>query len=185
MLRRSVALCDGPSLVRTLYSFNAPLRTLKYLSLPSDAFAPPQSIAIRAAVAGWNVIELPRAVALRSVEEANQLTVGPAPTGSTIITKRSLTRPTASSCGRSSFDCCHSPARVPARFFSSPAAASETTGGCSRYRAAGSRFGVELMEKPTKVACEQPAQIMLRARMWSVRIGDLELEDADNPRACA
>ena len=47
-----------------------------------------------------------------------------------------------------------------------------------------SAFGVELMKKPSEVACENPAQIMC-AQMWSVRMGDIELGHAtmlESPR---
>ncbi len=50
---------------------------LKYPLLPSDAFAPPQPSALRAAVAGWRATGLPSAVALRIVEETHQRTDGP------------------------------------------------------------------------------------------------------------
>ena len=41
------------------------------------------------------------------------------------------------------------------------------------------------MEKPAEMACEQRAQMMLRARMWGVCMGYVELEHAnmlENPR---
>jgi [histone H3]-lysine79 N-trimethyltransferase len=50
---------------------------LKYPPLPSDTFAPPQPNALRAAVAGWAATGLPRAIAMRIVEETYQHTVGP------------------------------------------------------------------------------------------------------------
>ena len=46
-------------------------------------------------------------------------------------------------------------------------------------------LGVELMEKPAEIACEQRAQMMVRAQMWGVCMGDVELEHAntlENPR---
>ncbi|KAH9971215.1 histone methylation DOT1 [Lactifluus volemus] len=42
-----------------------------------------------------------------------------------------------------------------------------------------SAFGVEVMEKLTEMACEQRAQMIMRARMWGVRMGDVELEHAN------
>ena len=35
------------------------------------------------------------------------------------------------------------------------------------------------MEKPSGMACEHRSQMMMRARMWGVRMGDVELEHAN------
>ena len=42
-----------------------------------------------------------------------------------------------------------------------------------------SAFGVEVMEKPAEMAREQRNQTMMRARMWGVSMGDVELEHAN------
>ena len=174
MPRRAVTLRVGPIFMRTLYSFNAPLHTLKYPPFSSDAFAPQQLIALCAAVTGWNAPGFTSALALRVVEETYQRTVGPR-THELNLIKCFLTQFTASSGYRSYLYFYPSPVRVPAHFFSSSTAASETIGG-------NSAFGVVVTEKTAEVACEQHAHVMLRARMWSVRMGNVELEHAEAHR---
>ncbi len=39
-----------------------------------------------------------------------------------------------------------------------------------------SAFGIEVMENPSEMACEQRAQMMMRACMWGIPIGDVKLE---------
>ena len=77
MLRRAFAFCDGPLFTPTLDSIHALLRALRYPPLPSDTFAPPQPNALRAAVSGCSATGLPRAIALRIVEETYQRSVCP------------------------------------------------------------------------------------------------------------
>jgi H3 lysine-79-specific histone-lysine N-methyltransferase len=178
MLRRAVALCDGPLFMRTLHSINALLRILKYPPLPSDAFAPPQPNALRSAVAGWNATGLPRAVALRIVEETYQRTVGPR--------THELNHYQAFS------DSVYGELMPPlvSRILSLARARPGTLlldlgGGVGNVvlqaalQSGCSAFGVELMEKPAEMACEQRAQMMMRAGMWGVRMGDVELEQAN------
>ena len=178
MLRRAVALCDGPLFVRTLDTINKLLRKLKYPPLPPDAFAPPKPNALRAAVAGWNAIGLPRSVALRIVEETYQRTVGPRthelnhyqafsdtvygelmPSLVSRLLSLSRARP-----GTLLLDLGSGVGNVVLH--------AALQSGCSA-------FGVEVMEKPSEMACEQRAQMMMRARMWGVRMGDVELEHAN------
>jgi len=40
-------------------------------------------------------------------------------------------------------------------------------------------FGVEVMKGPASLAREQRRQMMMRARMWGVSMGDVELEEGD------
>ncbi|KAI0297535.1 S-adenosyl-L-methionine-dependent methyltransferase [Multifurca ochricompacta] len=178
MLRRAVAICDGPLFMRTLDTINALLRILKYPPLPSDTFAPPQPNALRAAVAGWNTTGLPRAVALRIVEETYQRTVGPRThelnhyqafsdtvygelMPSLVSRLLSLTRACP---GMLLLDLGSGVGNIVLQ--------AALQSGCSA-------FGVELMEKPAEMACEQRAQMMMRARMWGLRMGDVELEHAN------
>ena len=177
-LRRAVTLCDGPLFMRTLDTINSLLRQLKYPPLPSDAFAPPQPNAFRAAVAGWSTTGLPRAVALRIVEETYQRTVGPRthelnhyqafsdsvygelmPSLVSRLLSLSRARP-----GTLLLDLGSGVGNVVLQ--------AALQSGCSA-------FGVEVMEKPAEMACEQRAQTMMRARMWGVRMGDVELEHAN------
>ncbi|KAH9171706.1 histone-lysine N-methyltransferase [Lactarius sanguifluus] len=178
MLRRAVALCDGPLFIRTLDSINALLRMLKYPPLPSDAFAPPQPNALRATVAGWSATGLPRPVALRIVEETYQRTVGPRthelnhyqafsdtvygelmPSLVSRLLSFARARP-----GTLLLDLGSGVGNVVLQ--------AALQSGCSA-------FGVELMEKPAEMACEQRAQMRMRAGMWGVRMGDVELEQAN------
>ena len=177
-LRRAVTLCDGPLFMRTLDSINALLRKLKYPPLPPDPFTPAQPNELRAAVAGWSATGLPRAVALRIVEETYQRTVGPR--------THELNHYQAFS------DTVYGelmPSLV-SRLLSLARARPDTLlldlgGGVGNVvlqaalQSGCSAFGVELMEKPAEMACEQRAQMMMRAGMWGVRMGDVELEHAN------
>jgi len=40
--------------------------------------------------------------------------------------------------------------------------------------------GIEVMENPSKMACEQRTQMMMHARMWGIPMGDVELEHVLN-----
>jgi H3 lysine-79-specific histone-lysine N-methyltransferase len=151
---------------------------LKYPPLPPDAFAPAQPNALRAAVAGWSATGLPRSVALRIVEETYQRTVGPR--------THELNHYQAFS------DTVYGelmPSLV-SRLLSLSRAQPDTllldlgsgVGNVVLHAALQSgcsAFGVEVMEKPSKMACEQRAQMMMRARMWGVHMGDVELEHAN------
>jgi [histone H3]-lysine79 N-trimethyltransferase len=164
--------------MRTLDTINMLLRRLKYPPLPPDAFAPPQPNAFRAAVAGWSGTGLPRAVALRIVEETYQRTVGPRThelnhyqafsdsvygelMPSLVSRLLSLTRARP---GMLLVDLGSGVGNVVLQ--------AALQSGCSA-------FGVEVMEKPAEMACEQRAQMIMRARMWGVRMGDVELEHAN------
>jgi [histone H3]-lysine79 N-trimethyltransferase len=178
MLRRAVALCDGPLFVQTLDTINSLLRTLKYPPLPSDTFAPPQPNALRAAVADWSATGLPRAIALRIVEETYQRTVGPRTHelsqyqafSDTVygelmpsLVSRLLSL-TGAGPGTLLLDLGSGVGNVVLH--------AALQSGCSA-------FGVEVMEKPSEMAREQRAQMMMRAGMWGVRMGDVELEHAN------
>jgi H3 lysine-79-specific histone-lysine N-methyltransferase len=175
MLRRSVALCDGPLFMRTLDTINTLLRMLKYPPLPSDAFAPPQPNALRAAVAGWSATGLPNSVALRIVEETYQRTVGPRthelnhyqafsdsvygelmPSLVSRLLSLTRTRPEMLLVDLGSG-------------VGNVVLHAALQSGCTA-------FGVEVMEKPAEMAREQRSQMMVRAQMWGVRMGDVELE---------
>jgi H3 lysine-79-specific histone-lysine N-methyltransferase len=177
-LRRAVARCDGPLFVQTLHFINSLLRTLKYPPLPSDVFAPPQPNVLRAAVADWSATGLPRAIALRIVEETYQRTVGPRThelsryqafsdtvygelMPSLVSRLLSLTR---AGPGTLLLDLGSGVGNVVLH--------AALQSGCSA-------FGVEVMGKPSEMAREQRAQMMVRARMWGVRMGDVELEHAN------
>lgn len=177
MLRRAVALCNGPLFVRTLNTINSLLRILKYPPLPSDAFAAPQP-KLRTAVADWSATGLPRAIALRIVEETYQRTVGPRTHelsqyqafSDTVygelmpsLVSRLLTL-TGAGPGTLLLDLGSGVGNVVLH--------AALQSGCSA-------FGVEVMEKPSEMAREQRAQMMMRARMWGVRMGDVELEHAN------
>lgn len=178
MLRRAVTLCDGPLFLRTLDTINTLLRRLKYPPLPSDTFAPPQPNALRAAVAGWSATGLPAAVAVRIVEETYQRTVGP--------------RTHELSHYRAFSDSVYGelmPSLV-SRLLSLSRAQPGTllldlgsgVGNVvlqAALQSGCSAFGVEVMERPAGMACEQREQIMMRAQMWGVRMGDVELEHAN------
>jgi H3 lysine-79-specific histone-lysine N-methyltransferase len=178
MLRRAVTRCDGPLFLSTLDTINKLLRMLKYPPLPSDIFAPPQPNALRTAVAGWSATGLPRAVALRIVEETYQRTVGPRThelnhyqafsdtvygelMPSLVSRLLSLTR------------------AQPGTLFLDLGSGVGNVVLHAALQSGCSAFGVEVMEKPAAMAREQHAQMMMRARMWGVRVGDIELQQAN------
>jgi H3 lysine-79-specific histone-lysine N-methyltransferase len=39
-----------------------------------------------------------------------------------------------------------------------------------------SAFGIEVIENPSEMVCEQCTQMMMRACMWGILMGDVELE---------
>lgn len=177
-LRRAVTLCDGPLFMRTLDTINKLLRMLKYPPLPSDTFAPPQPNALRAAVTDWSATGLPSAVALRIVEETYQRTVGPR--------THELNHYQAFS------DTVYGelmPSLVSRLLFLTRANPDTLfldlgsgVGNVVLHAALQSgctAFGVEVMEKPAEMAREQRTQLMMRARMWGVRMGDVELEHSN------
>ena len=162
----------------TLDTINKLLRKLKYPPLPSDTFAPPQPNALRAAVAGWSATGLPPAVALRIVEETYQRTVGP--------------RTHELNNYRAFSDTVYGelmPSLVSRLLFLTRANPDTLfldlgsgVGNVVLHAALQSgctAFGVEVMEKPAEMAREQRTQLMMRARMWGVRMGDVELEQAN------
>jgi H3 lysine-79-specific histone-lysine N-methyltransferase len=177
-LRRAVARCDGPLFLRTLDTINQLLRALKYPPLPSDTFAPPQPNALRTAVAGWSSSGLPRAVALRIVEETYQRTVGPRThelnhyqafsdtvygelMPSLVSRLLSLTR------------------TRPDTLFVDLGSGVGNVVLHAALQSGCSAFGVEVMEKPAEMAREQRTQMMMRAQMWGVSMGDVELEHSN------
>jgi len=178
VLRRAVALCDGPLFIRTLDTINKVLRMLKYPPLPSDTFAAPQPNAFRAAVAGWSATGLPRAVALRIVEETYQRTVGPRTHELNHYQAFSDTvygelMPSLVSRLLSLTQACPDMLLLDlGSGVGNVVLHAALQSGCSA-------FGVEIMEKPAEMACEQRTQMMMRARMWGVRMGDVELEHAN------
>ncbi|KAH9992511.1 histone methylation protein DOT1-domain-containing protein [Russula compacta] len=164
---------------RIIYErYVVPSHFAMYPPLPSDAFAPPQPNALRAAVAGWSATGLPPAVAVRIVEETYQRTVGP--------------RTHELSHYRAFSDSVYGelmPSLV-SRLLSLSRAQPGTllldlgsgVGNVvlqAALQSGCSAFGVEVMERPAGMACEQRAQMMMRARMWGVRMGDVELEHAN------
>ena len=129
-------------------------------------------------MADWSATGLPRAVALRIVEETYQRTVGPRthelnhyqafsdsvygelmPSLVSRILSLARARPDALLLDLGSG-------------VGNVVLQAALQSGCTA-------FGVELMEKPAEMACEQRAQMMMRASMWGVRMGDVELEHAN------
>ena len=164
--------------MRTLDTINKLLRMLKYPPIPSNAYAPPQPSPLRAVVAGWSATGLPPAVALRIVEETYQRTVGPRTHelnhyqafSDTVygelmpsLVSRLLLLTGAN----------------PDTLFLDLGSGVGNVVLQAALQSGCTAFGVEVMEKLAEMAREQRGQMMLRAGMWGVRMGSVELEHSN------
>ncbi|KAI0056768.1 DOT1-domain-containing protein [Artomyces pyxidatus] len=175
-LRRAHLRLDGPLYVTTVKEINKLLRTLKYPLLPADAFAPALPNAFTAVVRSWP--DIPRKVVLRLIEETYQRTVGPRtdelkryeafssavygelmPSLVAAIVERTCLRP-----GMLLMDLGSGVGNVVLQ--------AALQSGCNA-------FGVEVMKGPSALARDQRQQMIMRARMWGVNMGDVELEEGD------
>ena len=181
-LQRAIRRRDGPLFLQTMDTINYLLRYLKYPPLPDDVFASPLPnelmTHVRAHWAQSSPRGIPRRVLLRIVEETYQRTVGPniaqlsrysafssevygelMPSFTTNVVAQTGLRT-----GSLLVDLGSGVGNVLVQ-------ASLAT-GCSA-------FGVEIMAGPAALARSQLQQIRTRCRMWGVRIGDVELAEAD------
>ena len=181
-LQRAIRRRDGPLFLQTMDAINYLLRYLKYPPLPDDVFASPLPnelmTHIRANWAQSSPRGIPRRVLLRIVEETYQRTVGPnvgqlsrysafssevygelMPSFTTNVISQTGLRT-----GSLLVDLGSGVGNVLVQ-------ASLST-GCST-------FGVEIMAGPAALARSQLQQMRTRCRMWGLRIGDVELVEAD------
>ncbi|KAI0042141.1 DOT1-domain-containing protein [Auriscalpium vulgare] len=177
-LRRAYMQKNGPLFQSTMLQINALIRTFKYPPLPDDLFSPPPENAFKAAVRGWNPTGLPRALALRIMEETYQRVVGP----HTNELKR-YTAFSSQTYGELT------PALVakliaqtrlgPGSLFLDLGSGVGNVAIQAALQAGSSAFGVEMMPGPADLAREQRRQMAIRTRMWGINMGDVELEQGD------
>jgi H3 lysine-79-specific histone-lysine N-methyltransferase len=162
----------------TLTSINSILQSLKYPALPPDLFGQSPPNGLKEAVRSWTQSGIPRKVLMRIIDETYQRCVGPQ--------LRSLKNYEAFS------------SEVYGELMPSFVADIIATTGlnqnslfidlgsgvgnvvCQASLQSGCKsFGIEILPAPARVAREQLDQVKMRCRMWSVAIGDVELEEGD------
>ena len=177
-LQRAITKQDGPLFMKTMTSINAILRVLKYPPLPDDPLLPPGENALKEHIKTWSPTGMPKNVSLRLIEETYQRCVGPQvhtlrnyeafssetygelmpPLVSDIIRQTGLHEDSLFldlGCGVGNIIL----------------QASLQTGCRS--------FGIEIMPAPAGMARDQLEQLKIRAKMWGVNMGEVELEEGD------
>lgn len=179
LLERAHLRADGPAFLEAITEINKLLLDLKYPALPSDIFQDAYPNSIKESVKAWTPTGLPSAVARRIIEETYQRVVGPRIAelrkyesfSSTVygellpnFVEDNIIRLGGLGPGKLLVDLGSGVGNVPIQ------AALQT--GCTS-------FGIEVMEAPADIANEQLEQVKIRARMWGVTMGDVELVRGD------
>lgn len=152
---------------------------MKYPALPSDLFSPPRPNSLKESVRAWTATGLPSAVARRIVEETYQRVVGPRVPelkkyesfSSTVygellpnFIEDYIIRLGGLGPGKLIIDLGSGVGNVPIQ--------ASLQSGCTS-------FGIEIMEAPADMARKQLEQVKIRARMWGVAMGEVELVQGD------
>ncbi|KAA1475413.1 DOT1-domain-containing protein [Dentipellis sp. KUC8613] len=177
-LQRAIHKRDGPLFVATLNDINALLRTFKYPPLPADIFEPPAPNALREAVRTWQPTGMPTPVVHRIIDETYQRTVGPRTHELTRYAAFSSTvygelMPTLVS------DIIRLARLRPGSLLVDLGSGVGNIVLQAALQSGCDAFGVEVMPAPASIAREQLEQMRMRARMWGVAMGKVELEEGD------
>ena len=174
--KRAINLQDGPLFLRSLDAINSILRSIKCPGSPHSLLPLPNPL--MEMVDTWIEPGLPKEVLMRIVDENYQRAVGPniktlkkyEAFSSTVygelmpILSHDIIKLTKLHQESLFLDLGSGVANVVVQ------AALQT--GCKAY-------GIELMPQPARVARDMVEQIQIRARMWGVNIGEIELEEGD------
>ncbi|XP_006454839.1 hypothetical protein AGABI2DRAFT_190074 [Agaricus bisporus var. bisporus H97] len=176
-LRRAINLQDGPLFLRALDAINAKLRSIKY-PISTDPFEPPPPNPLMNVVESWTEPGLPKPVLMRVIDENYQRAVGP-----NVKTLKKYEAFSSTVYGELMPNLTHEIIRLTQLREDSlfldlgsgvanvvVQAALQT--GCTAY-------GIELMPQPARVARDMAEQVKIRARMWGIDIGEIELEEGD------
>jgi H3 lysine-79-specific histone-lysine N-methyltransferase len=176
-LRRAINTQDGPFFLRALDAINAKLRSIKY-PISNDPFDAPPPNPLMNVVESWTEPGLPKPVLMRVIDENYQRAVGP-----NVKTLKKYEAFSSTVYGELMPALSHEIIRLTQLREDSlfldlgsgvanvvVQAALQT--GCTAY-------GIELMPQPARVARDMAKQIRIRARMWGIDIGEIELEEGD------
>lgn len=176
-LKRAINLQDGPLFLRSLDAINTILRSIKYPTSSSSPYSFPTN-PFMDMVDTWSEPGLPKDVLMRIIDENYQRAVGP-----NVKTLKKYEAFSSTVYGELMPNLSYDIIKLTQLHEDSlfldlgsgvgnvvVQAALQT--GCKAY-------GVELMPQPARVARDMVKQIQTRARMWGVRIGEMELEEGD------
>ncbi|KAJ3514934.1 hypothetical protein NLJ89_g2077 [Agrocybe chaxingu] len=187
-VQRAINLQDGPLFLLAMKRVNVLLQSLKYPEVPEDPFGPTPRNPFMNQIESWTIspgtvldkekLDEKDRVLMRIIEETYQRTVGPnVPSlkqyeafSSTVYGELmpSLAERIIQQTGLNEdslfLDLGSGVGNVVVQ-------ASLQT-GCTSY-------GIELMQHPARVANDMVEQMKIRARMWGVRVGEMELEQGD------
>lgn len=177
-LQRAITKQDGPMFMRTMTSINAILRILKYPPLPDDPLLPPGENSLKEWVKTWSSTGMPKDVGLRLIEETYQRCVGPQ-----VHSLKNYEAFSSETYGELmpslvSDIIRHTGLREDSLFLDLGCGVGNVVLQASLQTGCRS-FGIEIMPAPAGMARDQLEQLKVRARMWGVSMGGVELEEGD------
>lgn len=169
---------DGPAFEEVMEEVNELIRTFKYPPPPDDLLKPAERNSLMKTPDKWQESGIPKGVLMRLIEENYQRTVGP--------NVRKLKRYEAFSStvyGELMPSLVDEMIRVSglnedSLFVDLGSGVGNVVVQASLQTGCRS-FGIELMPEPARVAEDMVAQMKIRAKMWGVRMGEVELEKGD------
>ncbi|EAU93345.2 histone-lysine N-methyltransferase [Coprinopsis cinerea okayama7 len=175
--KRAIHRHDGPAFMEAMADVNMLLRELKYPYL-EDIMSPQLGNGLMAAPTAWTETGLPKGVLMRLIEENYQRTVGP--------NVRKLKRYEAFSStvyGELMPNLVYEILKITnlnenSLFLDLGSGVGNVVVQASLQTGCRS-FGIELMPEPARVAEDVVEQMRIRARMWGLRMGEVELEKGD------
>lgn len=177
-LQRAITKQDGPLFMRTMTSINAILRVLKYPPLPDDPLLPPGKNSLKECVKTWSSTGMPKDVGLRLIDETYQRCVGPR-----VNTLRNYEAFSSETYGELMPSLVSDIIRrtglgEDSLFLDLGCGVGNVVLQASLQTGCRS-FGIEIMPAPAGIAKDQLEQLKVRARMWGVSMGEVELEEGD------
>lgn len=164
--------------MKTMVSINAILRVLKYPPLPDDLALPPGENSLKEHVKTWSPTGMPKDVSLRLIEETYQRCVGPQ-----VNILRNYEAFSSETYGELMPSLVadiirHTGLREDSLFLDLGCGVGNVVLQASLQTGCRS-FGIEIMPAPAGMARDQLDQLKIRARMWGVNVGEVELEEGD------